>query len=101
MGKFLNPICSLNHHQSRANIIWSAVLIFNLILTVVLFIQRSIVDQTNSSKMITNFYLADTIRRLCPEDQVFFRTDQGILTKENNKITVRLNNGYERIFKDR
>ncbi|BDR58541.1 hypothetical protein [Xylocopilactobacillus apicola] len=77
----------------------SAVLIFNLVLIVVLFIERNTLDHTDSSQLISNYYLSDTIRRLCPEDQEYFETDQGTVNKKDGTVTVKLKNGYKRIFK--
>ncbi|WP_317698294.1 hypothetical protein [Xylocopilactobacillus apis] len=61
-------------------------------------IQKNTVDETQSSKLITNFYLADSIRRLAPENAEKFTTNQGILLKQNGVTIVKLNNGYKRVF---
>lgn len=84
--------------QLPSQVIYSVILIFNLMIMVVLLIQTSTLNKSNSSKLIKNYYLSDTIRRLCPKNQQHFSTNLGNLSKKSNGIEVQLKNGYQRVF---
>lgn len=94
----MRHIFFLIKHQYPSYIIMSVILIFNLITMVILLIQTSTLNKNKSSKLIENYYISDTIRRLCPKDSDSFSTNLGTLSKNNQETIVKLKNGYQKIF---